>query len=757
MSGATEKHLKLHTKKLLPAVRRAVCDRDVNVQEAASQAFDVLYKVIGGKAVSDIITQLMGDLESTQNTQEDRSVALSGLKQLVRVRPQAVLPKLVPAMLQSPITNTQANALSAICASLDASQQQQLSPHLMDIVNKLTMEISKHLSEITHNAKGVMSLPTNDQSTRVGPLLAALDASLKNLQDDDLSALQEVFKQNLQSNSVDVRRSYTISIRVLFDSLQQSQDNNLLEDSEFLSEHYPMLLEHVIRLYNDPDDQVVRAAVNAADVMINSLKANKDIWPDYIDNIRDVIRSLTEDDSGTKVLQSLGGFKLDHGRGMEPLLQVFLHGLVYGKSPEVREQAALGLGDIIQLTDSASLSVHVIKITGPLIRIVGDRFLWQVKAAILKTLGLLLDKGGASIKPFLPQLQTILIKSLQDANAVVRNYAQDALVKLVPLGARPDNLVTELNGGIKTHGFVKNASHFDAATAATVGAGIVTCLLTSLRQVMSNAQVGSKLKPQVLETCTQTLLSLLCIQESGADEDSLLNKLKDVSDLISQGSSALATVLTYVTAESFRGILSTMLQPSSGVSLQSKLILTSLLITQHDMDANESAQARDLIKSSLSDYISPKADKSAIVTQGLRASGNLLWWSIQKKRSDVVEVVKDFNILLNENAPQNQLRYELVKVMKWVAKNCYKNGNTEQLYPWVKPLATIGVKDRYVPVKLCSERTLVYVLGGDAMVDYQYRATEFVSDEKEAKTISEYCQRVLTRLGQEDSDDEIVQ
>ena len=52
----------------------------------------------------------------------------------------------------------------------------------------------------------------------------------------------------------------------------------------------------------------------------------------------------------------------------------------------------------------------------PLIRIVGDRFTWQVKAAILSTLSVVLTKGGIALKPFLPQLQTTFIRCLQDTN-----------------------------------------------------------------------------------------------------------------------------------------------------------------------------------------------------------------------------------------------------------------------------------------------------------------------------------------------------
>ena len=60
----------------------------------------------------------------------------------------------------------------------------------------------------------------------------------------------------------------------------------------------------------------------------------------------------------------------------------------------------------------------MVKITGPFIRIVGDRFPWQVKAAILTTLGILLDAAKMTLKPFLPQLQTTFVKSLKDPTKV---------------------------------------------------------------------------------------------------------------------------------------------------------------------------------------------------------------------------------------------------------------------------------------------------------------------------------------------------
>lgn len=50
------------------------------------------------------------------------------------------------------------------------------------------------------------------------------------------------------------------------------------------------------------------------------------------------------------------------------------------------------LGEVIRLTTAAAIQPSVVHITGPLIRILGDRFNSSVKAAVLETLALLLSK-----------------------------------------------------------------------------------------------------------------------------------------------------------------------------------------------------------------------------------------------------------------------------------------------------------------------------------------------------------------------------
>jgi hypothetical protein len=54
---------------------------------------------------------------------------------------------------------------------------------------------------------------------------------------------------------------------------------------------------------------------------------------------------------------------------------------------DTREASAYGLGDVINRTSEVSLKPFVTQITGPLIRVIGDRFPAVVKTAILSCLG----------------------------------------------------------------------------------------------------------------------------------------------------------------------------------------------------------------------------------------------------------------------------------------------------------------------------------------------------------------------------------
>lgn len=136
--------------------------------------------------------------------------------------------------------------------------------------------------------------------------------------------------------------------------------------------------------------------------------------------------------------------RADRGSNLIPSPFFSKQGALAGGTPEVREAAVEALGELVDLTSEEALKPFVVAITGPLIRIVGDRFPSSIKAAILVTLGRLIAKAGPGLKPFVPQLQTTFLKCLADAADPVRTAAAANLGQLTTLSARVDQLTADL-------------------------------------------------------------------------------------------------------------------------------------------------------------------------------------------------------------------------------------------------------------------------------------------------------------------------
>lgn len=70
-------------------------------------------------------------------------------------------------------------------------------------------------------------------------------------------------------------------------------------------------------------------------------------------------------------------------KSLDPLYNILLHALMNG-SHTAREVAADTIGELARFAEVAVLKPMLIKTTGPLIRVVGDRFPSSVKGAILQ-------------------------------------------------------------------------------------------------------------------------------------------------------------------------------------------------------------------------------------------------------------------------------------------------------------------------------------------------------------------------------------
>lgn len=391
---------------LVSIVRTALVDSNDDVREAAADAFESLQKVIGKRAVDQVLPYLLNLLQSD----EDADNALAALLTLLteQTRSNIILPVLIPTLLAPPITRFNAKALASLARVAGSALNRRL-PHIMNsLMDAIVTSKDPELLEELNLSFDAVILSVDE----FDGLNTAMSEMLKLAKHDDhhkRAAACNHFAKFFAETDLDYSRYTPDCIRVLLIS------------------------------FGDHDNETVKNAWNALNELTKKLR--KEEMESLVFSTRRVLQ-----EAGVGGV-NLPGFLLP--KGINAILPIFLQGLMYGTT-EQRTQSALAISDIIDRTSGDSLRPFVTQITGPLIRVVSERSV-DVKAAILLTLNSLLQKIPTHLKPFLPQLQRTFAKSLADTSSeLLRTRAAKALGTLIKLTPRIDPLISELITGAKT-------------------------------------------------------------------------------------------------------------------------------------------------------------------------------------------------------------------------------------------------------------------------------------------------------------------
>merc|ERR1719431_1608676 len=139
-------------------------------------------------------------------------------------------------------------------------------------------------------------------------------------------------------------------------------------------QYIQQLFRCAVQLMNDVDEDVYTGGWEALDALVKHLDPSEQLQ--HLSSLRQAIKYVKDDVRSNQ----LPGFCILK-KGITPILPIFREGMLNGPQ-EVKEQTAAVLGEITSLTSAAAIRPSVVHITGPLIRILGDRFNWTVKVAI---------------------------------------------------------------------------------------------------------------------------------------------------------------------------------------------------------------------------------------------------------------------------------------------------------------------------------------------------------------------------------------
>ncbi|XP_050917035.1 protein ILITYHIA [Lathyrus oleraceus] len=633
MASAGKSQLMIFMTDLIPTIRTALCDSEPAVRESAGLAFSTLYKSAGLQAIDEIVPTLLHALEDDKTS----DTALDGLKQILSVRTSAVLPHILPKLVHPPLSAFNAHALGALAEVAGPG----LDSHLGTVLPPLLSAMSNVDQEVQTSAK------------------KAAETIVLVIDEEGVDPLISELVKGVSDSQAAVRRSSSYLIGYFFKSSKL-----------YLVDEAPNMISTLIVLLSDPDSSTVTAALEALSRVIISVP--KEVLPSYIKLVRDAVSSSRDKErrkkKGGPIL--IPGFCLP--KALQPILPIFLQGLING-SAELREQAALGLGELIEVAGEKSLKEVVIPITGPLIRIIGDRFPWQVKSAILSTLIIMIRRGGISLKPFLPQLQTTFVKCLQDNTRTIRSSAALALGMLSGLNARVDPLVSDLLSGLQGS-----------------DGGVREAILSALKGVLKHA--GKNVGSAVISRIYSVLKDLI-----HHEDDRVRMYAASVLGILTQYLEAVQ--ITELIQE-----LSTLANSPNWPPRHGSILTISSLL-YHNPASIFSSSLFPTIVDCLRDTL--KDEKFPLRESSTKALGRLLLYKAQVDPSDTALYKDVLSLLVTSTRDESsEVRRRALSAIKAVAK---ANPSAIMSHGTViGPALAECLKDANTPVRLAAERCALH-------------------------------------------------
>ncbi|THD24819.1 Translational activator gcn1 [Fasciola hepatica] len=320
----------------------------------------------------------------------------------------------------------------------------------------------------------------------------------------------------------------------------QSDEDDYDEDEEspdaketiarVLREFYPLALRNICRLLSLRDSQTLTCTWNCLESLFKRWSPESvttqvnDLRQGVRGAVSELHKTVTATRNNKPQDEFLPGFS-DPSLPLVSLIKLYADCTLRGRA-DIKEPAAQGLSECISHASGASLQKCVVKVVGPLIRLLGERQTNVVRMAVVESLTALVKKCPQSARPFVTQLQATFMKCLGDSHRPMRILGGQGLASIVGITPKLDPLLIDLArvpvntvlsnwpddcipGGVKPDASISSVGA--AATALTL-AGVATYPDTSL-QALRLCLLGSagRASLQALETVLTALTPIMCL------------------------------------------------------------------------------------------------------------------------------------------------------------------------------------------------------------------------------------------------------
>lgn len=520
---------------------------NADIQDAGGVAFKAMYRWAGGKeAAAKIVPDLLRDMDRDSASEEEKTNALNGLRVALKAQPN-ILAVALPKLAAPPITPDKAKTLGALASVAGPA----LPPHLDSIIPRLLDAIEGETNLEDEGDEIVWTKRESFDDVSKFPAFNALRSIIAAAPEDCgaelLSELSDALTELAKTSSlkkVDEEKENAKSRRRAVSSIALADFAKTFSGyDDFVDAQ--VLVKTLTLQFSDKYKCARDAAWGALNVVVSTIQ--KDELMEFVDCCHASVRQCREqakrlnkqkqispggEGTETDSLSSSSPSKytiipaLALPRALEAISKIYLAGVLYGEEPEHRQRAAEALQLAVSCSTKDGLKAHVVGIAGPLIRVVSDKFPSSVRAALLDCLATLVEKGGIGLKPFVPQLQTTFLKSLNDANRAPRMSSAKGLGLLMAIQVRVDPVAADLAKKLANNEVDGECieAHFEAARGVARHGG--SKITPESAEIALNASTAAALTSDdenirlAAARCAAAYASLLYLDDSDGNNES---------------------------------------------------------------------------------------------------------------------------------------------------------------------------------------------------------------------------------------------
>ena len=429
LASASKRQVEDYLDSLMPALQQALCDKSEAVRSQAAKAFQTLFKNIGPRAVDGIVPALLArmgfmvdeddddddddeendasdaelddeddDEEEDGGSDEDLddgeegslALALLGLQGVVQLRPRDLLEYLLDPsyLLRHPMDLPAAKILAGIVQVSGA----QLNYHFSTLLPALCVELHSAAESVEKLEASVNAFMSGEgiiveddteelasEKERLNAIKECAGSVMGAVTTSGVNFLSSELGRQIEHDGDVRRRRWGCWLLEQF----------VRKSKAVFSDYLPVLFKYLLGRVAEFDKQLLQAVSDALLALSTCVPLEE--LSGHLDFIRSCVNSTASDArhrAGSEELFNsvTGAFSLPLltvSKSLEPFLTIALHALMNG-SLQSRETAADVIAELAAMADPLVLKPYLIKTTGPLIRVVGDRFPSNVKAAILQ-------------------------------------------------------------------------------------------------------------------------------------------------------------------------------------------------------------------------------------------------------------------------------------------------------------------------------------------------------------------------------------